>query len=58
MEELSIMIEDCITRESLLSEWESGFIESIGDQLTVTGGLSPKQVTTLEEIWDRITSNG
>lgn len=52
------MIEDCEARESLLSTWEAGFIDSAKDYMEDGHSLSPKQVETLEKIWDRVTARG
>ena len=52
------MIDDCQLRESLLSEWEIDFIESIDTQLYQANSLSPKQVEILEKIWDKVTKEG
>jgi len=49
------MIEDCETRESKLSDWERGFIDSLRSQLERSRPLSPKQVETLDAIWERVT---
>ena len=49
------MVHDCEQREERLSDWERGFIDSIGRRLDANGGLTPKQSETLEEIWDRAT---
>lgn len=54
-EEILQMIEDCENRESKLSEWEQGFIESISVQLGRGGSLTSKQKDKLEAIWNRIT---
>jgi hypothetical protein len=50
------MIEDCEARESKLSDWERGFIDSIKKQMEQPGfQLSPKQEERLEEIWNKVT---
>lgn len=54
-DDIPAMISDCVDRESKLSDWERGFIESISEQHDRTGGLSEKQQAILEKIWDRIT---
>lgn len=46
------MIADCEARESKLSDWERGFIDSIGRSDTLT----ERQAAKLEAIWDRVTS--
>ncbi|KKL19927.1 hypothetical protein LCGC14_2460580 [marine sediment metagenome] len=54
-DDIPIMIEDCLQRESKLSEWEAEFIDSIDSQLRGEGSLTQKQQEMLERIWDRIT---
>lgn len=49
------MIQDCETRESKLTDWERGFIDSISRQMADDKSLSLKQVETLEKIWERVT---
>jgi hypothetical protein len=58
VQEWQEMIVDCEDRESLLSEWETNFIESIDEQLAERGSLSSKQVEILEKIWNKITEAG
>lgn len=48
------MIEDCEKRESRLSDWERGFIDSISKRTSLTD----KQVSRLEEIWNKATAQG
>ena len=52
-EEQAQMLADCEARESKLTDWEAGFIDSISKQ---DRALSPRQAETLERIWDRVTS--
>lgn len=49
------LIEDCEAREQQMNEWEREFVASIRSQLK--RGLSPKQVATLNSIWERVTSS-
>lgn len=49
------MVQDCENRESKLTDWERGFIDSIGRQLAASKPLSEKQAETLDAIWERIT---
>lgn len=48
------MIADLEARESKLTDWERGFIDSISKQAE-TRPLSEKQREILERIWDRVT---
>lgn len=54
-EEYTRMIDDCEKRESHLTDWERGFLDSIGRQLEREKPLTPKQIEALEKIWDRVT---
>lgn len=49
------MIQDCETRESKLTDWERGFIDSTGKQMADDKPLSQKQIETLDKIWERVT---
>ena len=49
------MVDDCEKRESYLSDWERGFIDSIGKRLLDKRPLSQKQTEVLDKIWDRVT---
>ena len=49
-------VDDCEKRESRLTEWESGFVDSIRHQLENEKPLSAKQIETLDKIWERVTS--
>ena len=52
------MIDDCVTRESRLTEWEQGFIASLHSQIERDRRPSAKQIETLNSIWDRATEKG
>ena len=49
------MVKDCEKRESKLTDWERGFIDSISKQMAEGRRLSEKQAATLDRIWERIT---
>lgn len=57
-EETGQMIKDCQKRESRMTEWECNFIESIDEQFSRNGSLSPKQLQILDNIWEKVTANG
>lgn len=57
-EEALQMITDCEARESRLTEWEAGFIDSISKQLERGRSLTEKQDETLNRIWDKATEGG
>ena len=54
-DDVSVMIEDCMNRESKLSDWEASFIDSVDSQLRGGNSLTQKQQEKLEQIWERIT---
>lgn len=49
------LITDCENRESKLSDWERGFIDSVRSQIEKGRALTDKQVQNLESIWERVT---
>lgn len=58
MNDTEQMLKDCEDRESRLTEWERGFIDSIQRQWQLKGSLSSRQDAILESIWDRVTAKG
>lgn len=52
------MLDDCEARDSRLSDWERGFLDSLRDWLVRGRTLTPKQAERLEEIWERATAKG
>ena len=52
-DEIELMIEDCMKRETKLNEWERRFIQSISEQ---TYKLTDNQLNKLETIWERVTA--
>lgn len=52
------MIEDCESRESRLTPWEVGFLDTIKNVLASGQSLSPQRAEKLEEVWDRVTAKG
>lgn len=58
MTEHEQMVDDCEKREGRLSDWERGFVDSVGRQLAEGRSLTPKQVDALEQIWERATARG
>ena len=57
-DEYFTMLDDCEKRESRLTDWERGFVESLRDQLGRDRRPSAKQVETLDNIWERATKRG
>ena len=54
-EEHAQMVTDCENRESKLTDWERGFIDSLSHQLAAGRALSEKQAESLDTIWERVT---
>lgn len=54
-EEHQQMVTDCENRESKLTDWERGFIDSIARQIAAGRALSEKQAERLDAIWERVT---
>lgn len=52
------LIEDCEKRESKLSDWERNFIDSLRRQIEQGRAPTPKQVDTLDSLWEKVTRNG
>ena len=49
------MVQDCESRESKLTDWERGFIDSLSHQMANGYPLSEKQAERLDVIWERVT---
>ena len=58
MTEHEPMLDDCETREERLSDWERGFIDSLRSYIAAGRRPTPKQIETLDTIWERATSRG
>lgn len=57
-DEYLTMVDDCEQRESRMTEWEAGFVDSIRHRLEQEKPLSEKQTETLDRIWERVTAKG
>ena len=58
VDEYLTLVDDCEKRESRLTEWDSGFVDSIRHRLEKEQPLSAKQAETLDKIWERVTAQG
>ncbi len=56
--EYTTLIEDCEKRSDRLSDWELGFIDSLGRQIADGRRPSQKQIDTLDTVWERATARG
>jgi len=52
------LIADCEARESRLTDWDRGFVDSLKQQIERGRRPSPKQIETLDGVWERATSKG
>lgn len=52
------LIDDCEGRESRLTDWERGFVDSLRSQIERDRRPSVKQIETLGSIWERVTARG
>ena len=52
------LLADCEKRESRLTDWERGFVDSLSKQIANDRRPTAKQVETLDEIWERVTARG
>lgn len=50
--------EDCEKRESRLTEWERNFIDSVRAQIEQGRRPTPKQIETLDRVWEQATAKG
>ncbi len=50
------MVDDCLARDSRLTEWEQEFIRSLHERLDEGRELTEKQAARLDVIWDRVTT--
>lgn len=57
-DEYFTMLDDCEKRESRLTDWERGFVDSLRTQLERDRRPSVKQIETLDCIWERATAHG
>lgn len=54
-DEYQRMLDDCEKREERLSDWERGFIDSLGKQIADGKTPTAKQIEKLDAIWERVT---
>ena len=58
VDEYMTLVEDCEKRESRLTEWEAGFVDSLRSQIEQGRRPSTKQIETLDNCWERATARG
>lgn len=52
------MLDDLEARESRLTEWEQGFVDSLRRQAGSDRPITTKQLETLDRIWEKATADG
>lgn len=57
-EPYTTLLEDCEQRSERLNDWECGFVDSLQRQIAEGRRPTPKQVETLDRIWERATARG
>jgi len=57
-DEYLTMLDDCEKRESRLSDWERGFVDSLRAWIESGKRPSQKQIDALDNIWEKATSHG
>jgi hypothetical protein len=49
------MVEDCMKRDTKLTDWESNFIDSLSNWLGAGKSLTEKQEQILDRLWEKVT---
>jgi len=55
-DEYERMLDDCMKRESKLTNWERDFTDSLDHRLAKGKTPTPKQCAVLDRIWERVTA--
>jgi hypothetical protein len=56
--EYAQLLADCERRESRLTDWERNFVDSLTRQIAEGRAPTPKQIETLDTIWEKATAKG
>jgi hypothetical protein len=56
MDEIEILIEDCLNRYGRMNDWEKDFMASVRDQYEKRRKLTALQEEKLNDIWERVTT--
>jgi hypothetical protein len=57
-DEYMTLIEDCENRSDRLTDWEADFVDSLRRRLEDGNNLTPRQLETLENLWEKVTKRG
>lgn len=57
-DEYTTLLDDCEKRSERLTEWEATFVDSLQRQIAEGRRPSPKQVETLDALWEKVTKRG
>lgn len=57
-DEYVTLLDDCEARESLLTDWERQFVDSLRHQIEAGRRPSAKQIDALDNVWERATARG
>lgn len=57
-DEYITLLDDCEQRESRLTDWERGFVDSLRKQIEAGRRPSAKQIDALDNVWERATARG
>ncbi len=52
------LVDDCVARESRLSDWEREFIDNCQARLGNGAALTDGQAKKLDAVWERATAKG
>lgn len=57
-DEYVAMLEDCEARDSRLTDWERGFVDSLRAQIERGRRPTARQIETLDNVWEKATARG
>jgi len=57
-DEYQTLIDDCVNRESRLTDFERGFIDGLARYIDSGKRPTPDQIELLSNIWEKATAKG
>jgi ferritin-like metal-binding protein YciE len=57
-DEYLTLLDDCEKREDRLTDWERTFVDSLRSWIEGGKRPTPKQIETLDNVWERATARG